>query len=384
MSGAGKCFETVFRGQKLKLRAACAVFVDKHNNCLMIEERKLTAKSLGAPTIGFCGGICNEMDSCIEETMIRKIYEDCILRGNLPDNWDAHWSIILKNIQQSPATRFECFIRSILDTLSYCPVYVMSPGAKTIVYYQITLDPSWVSEFLAGGMYLVRPDFLHCVNDLRNQLGTKFCERFPFTVSEKKVRVRDREILVVTKDFIEFIKYGISFIGHGGKRAIYSVTDMIKHKPEYVLCCAVRNAVLSRYDLYSSEQEPEPVRLTRSTGSTGSTVIGRKRRLSKSQDDAIEKRETSTREDVFRKALEQASLFVLCPITEIEWYEIFDFWYRTNQVRVGWYVWIILHSLMMLRVHNVDVGPPALQLLREYIYETLANVQSALSPNTRR
>lgn len=335
-----KCLDACLRGQNVHIRTVCAVFTDIDGNCLMLQEKKLKRNNV---VLGFCGGTCSDLDTSLETTLLRKIYEEYILKYALPDDWAVQWPIARDRIilYNSPINEMEVFLSYLYHMiLPNAAVYVFDNDPMSTLYYLISLQACTVKIFLQNGMYLISSDLLRMIHELKNHLGIRECEKFNFCVNKQNVHIRDRDIIAITSRFLSFVEFGISYIGQGLWHR--SLETIVQHKESYKQALAICTKALQLYD-GECVMSTKSTRLIQSTDAVPPTPTQPlKRRLSKSQDSVP----LTTKKDDFREALKQASILSTLHLDTNEWHHVFDYWHRSNQVKIGWYVWYILHTLI--------------------------------------
>jgi hypothetical protein len=231
-----------------RVRAACLILRDFDGNCLMTLERRLSKQ--GRNVVGFCGGTVEEMDDCILDTMMREVYEECILSDELPPTWKTDWHPLYERIKLNPTNLDETilnYIYTICSTKSMVYLDGHNPVLKCM-YFQVNL-PKLYSNYLVNkyDMQVISPIVFDLMNEIRSSRKMRYCIDYKipsYTVND--INFRLREIMIATKEFCKFLQYGLSKIDSDTK--YNSVLEIAQHSPWYPMCHAGQARVESCKD----------------------------------------------------------------------------------------------------------------------------------------
>jgi 8-oxo-dGTP pyrophosphatase MutT (NUDIX family) len=362
-----KCCDVVVHGQKVRVRAVCAIFRDQSNNMLMITENKLMQSGSKELIVGFCGGTISNTDDSIENALLREVYEECILHDQLPRSWNRQWPIVLQRILTAPASSIEYFLHCVYKRLPYSPVYVYGSGPMKVMYYTLTIPTDWIQHFINRGLHLATMDLLNSIYEKTKAVGTGQCKRFLFPIGRTYALIRDREIMAISNSFLDFIRHGIGYVGHGMYiSSAHGITGLLKNKEKYSTASKICDVALKLYD-QDQDHRGQPVQVSRLMQSLEipRDYTPRKRRLSKSQDDEVR---TGHKKDNLREALRQAALISVMDLSDDDWQVIYDYWHRTDQVQLGWY------TTCILRAFSMETESEVIQMLRDYLERAILSI----------
>jgi hypothetical protein len=228
-------FVVTHAGKTFKIRAGCLVLRDYDGNCLMINEPKL---SRGRTVIGFCGGTVEDHDKDIIDTVLREMYEECILKDSLPIDWVKQWLDIQARFIHAPITLNEIifnYIYTICKTRQRIYVDGHNADLKSM-YFQVVL-PRLYSDYLVANynMLVINVQMFEVMNKLRDTQPVKYCLRFGVpSYSVQELHFRLREIMISTPTFCIFLKCGLPKIDSEPPRS--SVQEIASQSSWYSVC----------------------------------------------------------------------------------------------------------------------------------------------------
>lgn len=203
----------------IRIRAVCLILRNDAGDCFMINESHFIFKSdATTPTIGFCGGTCELEDESPMETALREMYEECMLKDILPENWRQQWKEIYERLKTSPTTPDEHILRFVMVAISFIPsFFIHGNNELKALYLHIRLPDQYIQHLVKmHNIYRVRPNIFQMIVNMRNRSGIVYCSKFSFALdsaASQMVRIRRREIDISTSRFISFLTCGMSYSG---------------------------------------------------------------------------------------------------------------------------------------------------------------------------